>query len=291
VSNQTAGVALRTALFGNDSFRYKEAGKEHPIVLEFAGVYKTQDLFGSVYLSTPKGLVPMTELGAVQETQTSPNIRRINKERITEIDINIGKSTIGPVQKKIQSVLSEINFEAGYSASFGGMSEMQAESTGEIGMAFMLAIILTFMILAAVLNSLAHPFTIATSILFSFAGVFVMLFLTGASINIAALLSFVMLVGLLVSNNILLLEPTIHEMSRGVALKTAMWEQFVSKTRMMLMTTIAVATGLIPQLWSSDGAKVSMAAVIIGGVMASLFWTYFVTPALFVIMEKLRNKK
>ena len=100
-----------------------------------------------------------------------------------------------------------------------------------------------------------------------------------------------MLVGLAVSNNILILEPTLTEMERGTPATKALWEQFVDKKRMLVMTTIAVVAGLVPQLWSADGMKRSMGAVIIGGILASLFWTFFLTPAIFMLMEKTRKKK
>ncbi|MDR1338353.1 MAG: efflux RND transporter permease subunit [Rickettsiales bacterium] len=290
VRNQTAGAALRTALYGNDDYKYKENGAEYPIVLELAKEYKNHEMFDSVFIGTPKGLVSLAELGAVETGAASADIRKIDKNRITEIDINLGKSTIGPVQKKIEAELQNIDWQPGYGASFGGMSEMQAESTAEISNAFLLATILTFMVLAAILNSLAHPFTIVTSILTSFAGVFVLMFLVGANINIAAMMSLVMLVGLAVSTNILILEPTLEEMGRGVPAAQALWEQFADKKRMLVMTTVAVVAGLIPQLWASDGIKVSMGAVIIGGILASLFWTFFLTPAVFTLMERLRRK-
>ena len=170
------------------------------------------------------------------------------------------------------------------------MSEIQSETTGEIGTAFLLATILTFMLLAAILNSLIHPLTIATSILTSFAGVFILLFLSGASTNVGAMLAFVMLVGLVVNNNILVLEPTINRVKRGEDIKTAMWAELSDKKNMVLMTSIAVMAGMMPQLWSADGMKRAMAAVMIGGMLASLIWTFVLTPALFFAMERLRQK-
>jgi HAE1 family hydrophobic/amphiphilic exporter-1 len=194
------------------------------------------------------------------------------------------------VQKKIESELLKIDWRAGYGYKFGGMSEIQAESQSEMANAFLLATILTFMVLAAILNSLKHPFTIVTSILTSFTGVFVLMFLIGASINIAAMLALVMLVGLAVSTNILIIEPALEEMRHGGDWRKVLWNQYVDKKRMLVMSTIAVVTGLIPQLWASDGTKVSMGAVIIGGILASLFWTFFLTPAVFALMERRRKK-
>ncbi len=290
VKNASAGATLRTALFGNDTYKYKEDGDEYPMILEFEKQFKNQSMFDSVYVNSHKGLVALSQLGRLENAPATSNIYRLNKDRVTEIDINIGKSTVGPVQNEIQKQLDTIEWESGYSASFAGMSEIQAESTAEIAQAFLLATILTFMLLAAIMNSFVHPFTIATSIITSFAGVFIMLFLSGASFNVGAMLAFIMLVGLVVNNNILVLEPTVARVQHGEDAKTVLWSELMDKKRMIWMTTIAVVAGMIPQLWSNDGLKVAMGAVMIGGMIASLFWTFTLTPALFFVMEKLRKK-
>ncbi|MBO5696129.1 MAG: efflux RND transporter permease subunit [Alphaproteobacteria bacterium] len=289
VQNAYAGTTLRTALFGNDDYKYKENGEEYPIVLEFDEAYKNVSMFDIVYVNSQKGMVPLSAVGRVETASATPEIRRKDKERLTEIDINIGKSTMGPVQAKIQSNLNKIDWQPGYYAEFGGMSEIQGETTTEIGNAFLLATILTFMLLAAILNSFVHPFTIATSIITSFAGVFILMFLSGASMNVGAMLAFVMLVGLVVNNNILVLEPTVNRVARGEDAYTALWSELQDKRGMVLMTSIAVMAGMVPQLWSTDGMKVAMGAVMIGGMLASLIWTFTLTPALFFLMEKLRN--
>ncbi len=290
VQNAYAGTTLRTALFGNDSYDYKEAGEEYPIILEFARPFKTVDMFENVYVNSQKGMVPLSDLGNISNVPATPDINRIDKNRVTELNINLGKSTMVEVQNKIIAALDTIEWDDGYGYSFGGMSEIQGESTSEIGKAFLLAVILTYMLLAAILNSLAHPFTIATSILTSFAGVFVLLFLSGATMNIGAMLAFVMLVGLVVNNNILVLEPTISRVAAGEDMKSALWSELNDKRGMVLMTSIAVITGMIPQLWSADGMKVAMGAVMIGGMFASMIWTFVLTPALFFLVERARQK-
>lgn len=290
VKNSYAGTILRSALYGNDTYKYKENGEEYPIVLEFAKPFKGQSMFDDVLVNSQKGMVALSELGKIETVPATPDIRRLNKNRVTEIDINLGKSTSGPVQAKIVKELDKMDWKPGYGYEFGGMAEIQSETTGEIGTAFLLATVLTFMLLAAILNSWIHPFTIATSILTSFAGVFTLLFLSGASMNVGAMLAFVMLVGLVVNNNILVLEPTIRRIQNGENIKTALWGELSDKKNMVLMTSIAIMAGMLPQLWSADGMKSAMAAVMIGGMGASLVWTFTLTPALFFAMERLRQK-
>lgn len=290
IKNSYAGGALRAALYGNDDYKYKENGDEYPIVLEFARPFQTATMFDNVYVNSQKGMVALSELGQIEVARATPDIRRLDKNRITEIDINIGKSTMGPVQNKLESQLKKIDWKPGYYYKFGGMSEIQSDTVGEISQAFILATILTFMLLAAIMNSLTHPFTIATSIVTSFAGVFAMLFLAGASMNVGAMVAFVMLIGLVVNNNILVLEPAIGRIRRGENVADALWAEITAKRSMILMTSIAVITGMLPQLWSNDGMKVAMGAVMIGGMAASMIWTFVLTPGLFVLMETLRKK-
>ena len=288
IKNSYAGTVLRYALYGNDTYKYKENGDEYPIVVEFAKSFKTQNLFDVVYVNSNKGMVSLAQLGTRQVVPATPDIRRLDKNRITEIDINLGKSTLGPVQAKIENVLKKMDWQTGYRYQFGGMSEIQGDTTGEISQAFFLASILTFMLLAAILNSLTHPLTMATSIITSFAGVFIVLFLSGASMNVGAMLAFVMLVGLVVNNSILVLEPAINRIRSGEEIADALWTELNLKKNMVLMTSIAVVAGMVPQMFGGDGMKTAMSAVMIGGMLASMIWTFTLTPALFMVMEHLR---
>jgi HAE1 family hydrophobic/amphiphilic exporter-1 len=99
-----------------------------------------------------------------------------------------------------------------------------------------------------------------------------------------------MLVGLVVNNNILVLEPTVQRIARGENAKVALLDELTAKKNMVLMTSIAVMAGMLPQLWSADGMKRAMAAVMIGGMLASLIWTFTLTPALFFAMERFRQR-
>jgi HAE1 family hydrophobic/amphiphilic exporter-1 len=289
-SNAAVGTALRTAIYGNDDLKFREKGEEYPLIVEFSKIYKTADSVSDILIDTRRGLVPASELGELEYRPASRNIYRVDKHRQTEVYVNLGKSTIGPVRTKINAIIHELKMPDDYGVRYGGMSEMQDETTGEMGRTFLLASILTFILLAAIMNSLTHPFTIATSIVTAFSGVFVFMFLTGGTIDISAMLSVIMLVGLVVNNNILVLEPAVSGVSKGGKISEVLWEQYSDKHRVMLMTTIAIVAGMLPQLFSTDGTKISMSSVLIGGMVGALIWTYLLTPALFVLMERLRSR-
>ena len=147
------------------------------------------------------------------------------------------------------------------------------------------------MILAAIMNSFVHPFTIATSIITSYAGAFLLLFFLNSSINIASMLGIIMLVGLAVNNAILIIEETLLKLKTepDTPIVDAIWHGIQSKFRAVLMTSVAIVFGALPQTWSPDLAKAAMGAVIVGGVLASIFFTFFLTPQIFYFLERIRR--
>ena len=130
------------------------------------------------------------------------------------------------------------------------------------------------MLLAAILNSFIHPFTIVSGVFTAFAGVFYALFFFEFTINIGSMMAMVMLVGLAVNNAILLLDETQVQIDAGLSIKEALWEASVVKFRPILMASLAIIAGTLPQVFDPDVTKASMGAVILGGMLASVLFTY-----------------
>ena len=170
-----------------------------------------------------------------------------------------------------------------------GDSEYQAETNREIGKAFMLAVILTYMLLSALMNSGTYSLSIMLSVLTSFIGVFFALFFLGQSMNIASMLGMVMLVGLVVNNAILLLDYTMLKMKEGVPVREALWLGASVKFRAIIMTSLAIVLGVLPQLTSISPLKQSMGAVVIGGMLGSIVFTFIFTPLAFWYIDRLRS--
>jgi HAE1 family hydrophobic/amphiphilic exporter-1 len=210
---------------------------------------------------------------------------------VIQINAYLAKSTAGVVQGELEEKLSKVGFPAGYGYQFVGNAEAQEETGKEIAKAFLLAVILTYMLLAAVMNSFVHPFTISISIFTSYAGVFIGLFFLDSSINIASMLGFVMMVGLAVNNAILILEEVQFLLQKDPQLniKQALWQGTQNKFRAVLMTSIAVVFGVLPQVWSPDLPKASMGIVVAGGMVSSIFFTLFLTPLIYWYFERIRR--
>lgn len=291
ISSAQIGTGLRASIYGDDTNIFKEAGEEYDIRIELAESYKdSAEALNKITILSQYGLVSLPELGRIENKDAIPNLWRRDRNRIIQLNGYLSKSTAGIVQGELTEKINALDLPAGYDFQFVGNAESQAESGREIGKAFGLAIILTFMLLAAILNSFVHPITISSSIITSFGGVFLLLFFADSSINIASMLGIVMLVGLVVNNAILIVDQTQVYLARGETnIQTALWKGIEDKFRAVLMTSIAIVSGALPQTWSADLAKASMGLVIIGGTLASIVYTFAFTPVVFWYLERARN--
>lgn len=292
VSSAQLGGIFRTSIYGDDSNIIRQNGEEYDIRVKLADEFiNSTESINELFVISNTGLIPVTELGELKNERSVPTILRRDRQRVIQLNGYLAKSTAGVVQAELTEKFNDLDFSEGSGFRFVGNAESQEESGREIAKAFLLAVILTYMILAAIMNSFVHPFTIATSIITSYSGAFLLLFFLDSSINIASMLGIIMLVGLAVNNAILIIEETLLKIKQEpeTPIVDAIWHGIQSKFRAVLMTSIAIVFGALPQTWSPDLAKAAMGAVIVGGVMASIFFTFFLTPQIFYFLERLRR--
>ena len=290
LTNAAVGGIIRDAIYGDKSNIYKEAGEDYDINVELRQEYsQDRDDVQAIDIIGRGGLVPVTSLGTVVSDKAIPGIKHRDRSRIIRMEGFLSKSTLGDVKKVLDKEFSQLDFPAGSGYSYVGDSEYQEESARETSRAFMLAVILTYMLLAAIMNSTIDPLPIMTTVLTSFVGVFLMLFFLDQSINVATMLGMVMLVGIVVNNAILMLDYAMQKMREGVPTIEALWLGASEKFRAIIMTSIAIIMGVAPQLGAIMKVKVSMAAVMVGGILGSIVFTFLFVPVSFMYIEKLRN--
>ncbi|MGM0440181.1 MAG: efflux RND transporter permease subunit [Chlamydiota bacterium] len=284
------GSVMRASVFGDTSNIFKNRGLEYNINVQLAEQY-AQDLedVKQINIITRKGLMPIIELGSLEYRKATPKIIHRNKQKGVQIDGFLAKSSAGHVREELDALMAGIDFDEGYGYLHIGNVERQDESSREISKAFKLAVILTFMLLAAIMNSFAYPIPIILSIAASFSGVFYFLFFSGETINVASMLGFVMLVGLVVNNSILLLEYAIQKVEEGTDVKDALWEAVVKRFKPIMMTSIAIILGVLPQMFSIMPVKSSMGAVMIGGMLASVLFTFLLSPIVFWYIVRIKR--
>lgn len=281
------GSALRASVYGDDTNNFREEGEEYEINIELNDRYaENLSDIDNIALSSKKGLIPIRTLGKVKYSNALPTIRHTGKKRIIMLEGFLAKGRLGSVTKILDSRFSNIKFPEGSAYRYMGSAEMQRKSGAEMAKAFSLAIILTYMLLAAILNSFKQPLPILFTVATSFIGVFYILFFLGYSISMIGMLSMIMLIGLAVNNAILLVDYAMQKMAEGKDIIEALWLAADAKFNAIFMTTLAVILGLLPQFASVSEFKKSMSAVILGGMTASLFFTFIFVPVAFWYLER-----
>ncbi|PIW68756.1 MAG: hypothetical protein COW10_00810, partial [Candidatus Omnitrophica bacterium CG12_big_fil_rev_8_21_14_0_65_42_8] len=149
-----AGSVLRASIYGDDSNVYKEKGEEYKINVELDDKYaQTFDDIKEISLLSRKGLIPISELGELRASKATPTIWHRDRRRAIRLEAALGKSSVGHAQKVLDSKFKGIKFPQGYGYRYVELAEYQEETNAEIGKAFLLAVILTYMLLCALTNS------------------------------------------------------------------------------------------------------------------------------------------
>ncbi|MEF3694238.1 MAG: efflux RND transporter permease subunit, partial [Candidatus Cloacimonadota bacterium] len=288
-------MAIRTAIEGTVSTRYREQGNEYDIrvSMEESSLDSPEKLgnlpiaiYGQTYL-----------LSQLADVTFSPGINKItHQDRFKSIQFTAGIAegfTMGKVNQDINKRLDTLQLPSGYQISWGGEAEMMNETMVDMMRTFMLAILLTYMLLAAVLESFVQPILIMATVPLSLIGVFIALFLTGLSINIFSMMAVIMLVGIVVNNAILILDYANLKLKEGMGIKEAILEAGEQKLKPIIMSTLAIVIGMLPMALGVGEAgkefRQSMGMVSIGGLVASTFLTLVIIPVLYYITH--RSKK
>lgn len=290
LTNAELGSVIRALVNGNDESVFKEKGEEYDINVTLdKGFKKTPEDFNQFLVMGKDGLIPIVSLGEVKQVEATSPVKRRDKSKIIQLNGYLNKSTSGVVMKELTESFNQDQLPEGVTYRFTGKAESQAESGAEISKAFLLAIVLTYMLLVAVLNSFLFPISISSCIVTSFLGVFLLLYFFDGTINIGSMMAFVMVVGLAVNNAILLIEYAQQLIAEGMKYEDALWQAAKSKIKPVLMTSIAIVTGTLPQAVDPDKIKASMGLVVIGGMIASILFTYILTPSVHVLILRIKD--
>ena len=291
LNNAQVGTVIRALVNGDDDSVYKEMGEEYDINVTLdKGFKKSPEDFNQFLIHGKDGLIPIVNVGEVKQVVAASTVKRRDKSKIIQLNGYLSKGTAGQVMSELGAKFAQVELPKGVTFRYTGKAENQAESGAEIGKAFLLAIILTYMLLVAVLNSFVFPISIASCIVTSFLGVFVMMFFLEGSINIGSMMAFVMVVGLAVNNAILMIEYAEQLIAEGKKPEEALWIAAREKFKPILMTSIAIIAGSWPQIFDPDKMKASMGSVVIGGMIGSVIFTYIMTPAVHIFLIRIMNK-
>jgi HAE1 family hydrophobic/amphiphilic exporter-1 len=291
LSPATVGSILRTAYEGEKAGVYRELGEEYDIRVKYEeGSRQDPAYLGDLPVGMPSGgTVPLSDVALLQRRTGESEIRHKEKQRMVEITANIASGSLSEARSRIDTEIAKLEIPTGVRVQYGGLAEIQDESFASIQTAMILAIVLVYIVMAAILESFVHPVTVMITLPLGLIGASFGLFFTGQTINIFSLMAMIMLVGIVVNNAILLLDYTRQLRMKGMPVKEALLEACPTRLRPIIMANLAIAVGMIPQALSGAGAeyRTPMAVVQIGGVLMSALFTLFVIPVAYTIMDRL----
>ncbi len=284
------GGALRASIEGVTPGVYREAGQERDIRVRLAETSRDRvSELGDLQIRTREGVVPVSTLGELVDQGGENTIQRNDKQRTVEIDAQIGSGSLTGLAAQIGTRLDAMGLPPGYSYEITGQFEMFQDSLTEMLKALALAIILTYVVLAMILESFVHPVTIMLTLPLGAVGAVFALFLTATNLNIFSMMAMIMLVGIVVNNAILILDYAQILRGRGMGIQEALLQAAPARLRPIVMTNVAIAIALIPQaVGSGPGAsfRTAMAIVTIGGVLVAAVFTLFLIPVIYVKMDR-----
>jgi HAE1 family hydrophobic/amphiphilic exporter-1 len=278
---------------GEDATEFKKGGKSYDVRVRLVEDErnKPEDL-QRLWVRTEKGeLVELKNFVDLKHSFGPSVINRMDRQRSVTIFSNLEGKVLGEAMPEIDRIAREI-LPAGYSTLYIGKSEAFQETGYYIGLAFVLAVILTYMVLASQFESFVHPFTIMTSLPLSFAGAFGLLYLTGNSFDLFGMIGLVLLVGLVTKNSILLIEFTNQKKAQGMEVTQALIEAGSIRLRPILMTAISTVAGILPValgLGIGSETRQPMALVVAGGMLSSTFLTLIVIPVIYAYLDSFTN--
>ena len=241
--------------------------------------------------------VTLGDVADIEEVDVRATISRVNATPSATVSAEITSDDTGGVSAAVNAELDQLessgDLPAGVSVAIGGVSEQQAEAFGGLFTAMAVAIALVYLVLVLAFGSLITPFIILFSLPLATIGAFPALLITGRPIGISALIGFLMLIGIVVTNAIVLLDLVERLRAEGVPLKEALIRGGHTRVRPILMTAIATILALVPLAAGfNEGSIIAaeLGTVVIGGLLSSTFLTLIVVPAAYRLVEGLRER-
>lgn len=301
---QTAAMYLRNRINGATASRFREDGEEYDIKVMYDPEARTSIAdIENITIYTPAGKgVKVKELGRVVERFTPPTVERKNRERVVTVSAVVDGAPLGDVVTEAQMKIDEMHLPSGINIGIAGSYEDQQDSFGDLMMLGVLIIILVYIVMAAQFESLTYPGIIMTSLLFAFSGVFLILWLTGHTLNVMSMIGAIMLIGIVVKNGIVLIDYITLNRERGMSIRRAVIDGGKSRLRPVVMTTLTTILGMVPMaVGSGQGAEMwrPMGTAVIGGLTFSTILTLLFVPVLYCVFagrgvknqrRKLRNQ-
>jgi HAE1 family hydrophobic/amphiphilic exporter-1/multidrug efflux pump len=294
VSAQSIGRTLETLYGGKKITTFNRLGKEYPIIVQqYLSDRRNKNGISKIYVrsETSGKLISLSNLVEFKEEGSAKELARYNRQRAVTISANISESyTLSEAITYLEKVMTEIAPEN--QITWKGKSEEIKETSNELFVIFILALLTAYLVMAATFNSFIHPFIIVLTVpLAIFGGLIFILFLN-TSINIFSQIALIILIGISTKNSILIVDYSNQIRASGKNIEAAVKEACNIRFRPIIMTSLSTMIAMIPLVIGNIGpgagesSRLAVGATILGGMIISTFFTLYVTPSMYMALAQ-----
>ena len=296
ISTQEIGRTLQLALSGRRYGYFIYNDRQYEVIGQLDREERAApENLRSLFVKTASNeMVSLDNLVSLKEGISPPAIYRYNQAYSVTISATPPPGvSLGESIKELDNITAKV-LPKGFSTDLAGQSRDFAESSSSLVFAFIFAIILIYLVLAAQFESLIDPFIILLTVPMAVTGALLSLWFTGQSVNIFSEIGIIMLIGLITKNGILIVEFANHNKKEGLSVREAVVSAAVSRFRPILMTTLAMIFGALPialSLGNSSGSRTSLGIVVVGGLIFAGILTLYVIPSVYSYFSRPAKQK
>ncbi len=249
----------------------------------------------NIQIPTATGLTKLSTIAKIEEVEVPVSIKSEKGDRTANVSLTPSGKNLGAISADVTKRLDGVELPLGTTASIGGVSASQADSFKQLGLALLAAIAIVFIVMVATFASIIQPLILLISIPFAATGAFVMLLATDTALGVPALIGMLLLVGIVVTNAIVLIDLINQYRKEGRPTQVAIMDGARQRLRPILMTALATIFALTPMALGITGGggfiSQPLAIVVIGGLFSSTVLTLVIVPVLYWLVEGRKERK
>ncbi|WP_178023293.1 efflux RND transporter permease subunit [uncultured Paenibacillus sp.] len=271
-------------------------GKNYNVYIETdSQTYSSIDDIENETLTSPLGIqVPIKDVAKVEKGTSPDSIMRIDGKMVVEVSAKITSTDVQKASTSLQEKIDKLDLPDGVTVKFGGVTQQINDTFGQLGIAMLAAIAIVYFVLVVTFGGGLAPFTILFSLPFIVIGAMVGLLIGGETLNVSALMGVLMLIGIVVTNAIVLIDRVIHKEREGMSTREALLEAGTTRLRPILMTALATIGALLPLVfgWEHSAGIISrgLGITVIGGLISSTLLTLVIVPIVYEFLMKFRRR-
>ena len=281
---------LRPSSIGNVNIENEST----PIFLVQEATPATVEEIEQIQIPTRRGVIELQEIADISEVQAPVSITSEKGERVATVALTPDSDDLGAVTRDVTAKLAEIELPVGATATIGGVSAEQTESFQQLGLALLAAVAIVYLVMVATFSSLIQPLILLISIPFAATGALGLLLLTDTPLGVPALIGMLLLVGVVVTNAIVLIDLINQYRKQGRSIQQSIIDGSRQRLRPILMTALATIFALSPLAFGITGGgfiSQPLAIVVIGGLVSSTLLTLVIVPVLYWLIEGRKERK